>query len=87
MDKITIEIKEELKLETIIDKNTLNEIVEFFVNDIIIPYIEDKYGYKTIISEALINKLNETYDDDINIGMAKAILKFFEENKHKGLTN
>jgi len=79
MDKITIEIKEELKFETIIDGMTLNHIADFFVNEIIIPYIEDEYGYNDIVGEALIDKLNNISDDDISVGMSKAILKFFEE--------
>lgn len=79
MDKITVEVKEELKFETIISEHSLNDIAFFFVNEIIIPYIEDEYGYNNIVGEALIDKLNSTSDDDINIGMAKAILKFFEK--------
>ena len=79
MDKITVEVKEELKFETIISEHSLNDIAFFFVNEIIIPYIEDEYGYNNRVGEALIDKLNSTSDDDINIGMAKAILKFFEK--------
>lgn len=82
MDKITVEIKEEFKLETVIDENALNEIAEFFIDQIITPCIEDEYigcGGTDIVGEALIEKLSNTSYDDINIGMAKAILKYFEE--------
>lgn len=79
MDKITIEIKEELKFETIIEERSLDAIAQYFIDEIIVPYIEDEYD--NIISEALIDKLTNTHYDDINIGMAKAILKFFKEIK------
>lgn len=79
MDKITIEIKEELKFETIIEERSLDAIAQYFIDEIIVPYIEDEYD--NIISEALIDKLYNTPHDDINIGMAKAILKFFKEIK------
>ena len=49
MDKITVEVKEELKFETIISEHSLNDIAFFFVNEIIIPYIEDEYGYNNIV--------------------------------------
>lgn len=87
MDKITVEIKEELEFETIIDEHLLDEIAQFFIDMIIIPYIEDEYigcGGTNIIGEALIEKLSNTSYDDINIGMAKAILKYFEKNKIRG---
>lgn len=82
MDKITVEIKEELEFETIIDDNALDRIAEFFIDEIITPYIEDEYidcGGTNIVGEALIDELSNTSYDDINIGMAKAILKYFEE--------
>ena len=84
MDKITVEIKEEVKLETIIDEFALDDIAQFFIDEIITPCIEDEYGCNNIICEALIDKLNNTSYDDINIGMAKAILKYFEKIKNKG---
>ena len=84
MDKITVEIKEELKFETVLDENELDNIATYFVDDIMIPYIEDEYGCNNIISEALIDKITNTSCDDIVIGMAKAILKVLEKNKIRG---
>lgn len=80
MDKITVEIKEEFELETVINDDALDKIAEFFIDQIIVPCIEDEYaGCTNIVGEALIDELSNTSYDDINIGMAKAILKYFEE--------
>lgn len=80
MDKITVEIKEGFALASIMDEDiTLNDIAEYFIDYIIIPYIQDEYGYNNIIAEALIDKVQNTSYNDINIGMAKAILKVYEE--------
>lgn len=84
MDKITVEIKEGFALASIMNDNILNDIAEYFIDSVIIPYIEDEYGCDRIIAEVLTDKVTNTSFDDINIGMAKAILKAYEENKNKG---
>ena len=81
MDNITVEIKEELELETVIDDNALDRIAEFFIDEIITPYIEDEYVYTPIVGEAMINELSNISYNDINIGMAKAIIKYLIKKK------